>query len=52
MNESSSPQQVHNKAVIDRRLRPRVATWEVTLRARKVIPRARWPATVVTAHGL
>ena len=33
-----------NKAVIDRRLRPGVATWEVTLNARKVVLCVRWPA--------
>ena len=41
-----------NKAVIDRRLRPGVATWEVTLSARKVVPCVRWPATRITAHSL
>ena len=29
-----------------------VATWEVTLSARKVVPCVRWPATGITAHSL
>jgi len=40
------------KVVIDRRLRPRVATWVVTLSARKVVPSDRWPANGITAHSL
>jgi len=41
-----------NKAVIDRRLRPGVAAWEVTLSTRKVVPCVRCPATgrPMTAH--
>ena len=31
---------------------PVVATWEVTLSARKVVPCVRWPATGITAHCL
>jgi len=31
-------------------LPPGVATWEVNLSARKVVPRVRWPATGITAH--
>ena len=42
--------QHHNKAVIYRRLRPRVATAEVTLSTRKVVPCVCWPATGITAH--
>jgi len=34
-----------NKAVIDRRLRPGVATWAVTLSV-------RWPAIGITEHSL
>jgi len=41
-----------NKAVIDRRLRPRAATWEVTLSARKVVPSIRFHAAGNTAHIL
>ena len=41
-----------NKAFIDRRFRPSLATWEVTLSARKVVPCVRWPATGITAHSL
>jgi len=40
-----------NKAVIDRWLRPGVATWEVTSSAQKVVPCVRWPATGITAHS-
>jgi len=29
-----------------------VATWEVTLRAQKAVPRVCWPATGITAHRL
>jgi len=29
-----------------------VATWDVTLSARKVLPCIRWPATSITAHSL
>jgi len=41
-------------SVIDRRLRPSpvVASWEVTLSARKVVPRVRRPATGITTHSL
>jgi len=35
-------QQHHNKAVTDRRRRPGVATREVTLSARKIVPCVRW----------
>jgi len=38
---------VYNKAVIDRKLLPGVATREVTLSARKVVPCVRWPATAL-----
>jgi len=40
------------QAVIDRRLRPGVSTWEVTLSARNVVQCVRWPATGITAHSL
>jgi len=43
---------IYNKAVIDRRLRPGVATWEVTSSALKVVPCVRWPVTGITAHSL
>ena len=44
---------MNHKAVIDRRLRPLcVATWEVTLSARKVVRCVRWPATGINAHSL
>jgi len=42
----------HNKAVIDRRLRPIIATLEITLSTRKVVPCVRWPETSITAHSL
>jgi len=44
------PLRLRNNAAIDRRLRPGVATWEVTLSARKVVPCVRWSAT--DAHSL
>jgi len=31
---------------------PVVATWEVTISTRKVVPYVRWPATGITAHCL
>ena len=31
---------------------PGVATWEVTLSARKVVPCVRWPAAGITAHSV
>ena len=50
---SMSPYEItafRNKAATDSA--PGVATWEVTLSARKVVPCVRWPATGITAHSL
>ena len=41
-----------NKAVKTADSAPGVATWEVTLSARKVVPCVRWPATGIAAHSL